>query len=149
MEDALGCRGVAVVVGAIHGQPDALDLTASRRLALRAREGGRTALLWRPGAPAEPTAALTRFAVSAAPSAVVGGYAAGVGRAAFTVDVEKNRDGRTGHATLAWDPHDRRFTPHAAPSVARFAAPFDRSAPAPGLGGAVLAWPGGGSRNTG
>ncbi len=142
MEDALACRGVAVVLGAVHGQPDALDMTASRRLSLRAREGGGTALLWRPGAPAEPTAALTRFCVAPAPSAALGGYTAGVGRAAFDVDVEKNRDGRTGHASLAWDHHDRRFTPHAAPSVARPAAPVDRPAAAQGVGGAVLAWPG-------
>ena len=45
-----------------------LDLTASRRLALRARESGVLGLLLRQAGPAEPGAALTRWLVSPRPA---------------------------------------------------------------------------------
>ncbi|MHA1549126.1 MAG: ImuA family protein, partial [Alphaproteobacteria bacterium] len=39
-EEGLRCRGLAAVMAEIRGHPRLLDLTASRRLALRARDSG-------------------------------------------------------------------------------------------------------------
>ena len=47
MEEALGARALAAVVGEVHGAPRALSFTATKRLALRAAASGIPALLVR------------------------------------------------------------------------------------------------------
>src|SRR5690606_34733800 len=69
-EEGLRCPGLAAVLAEIHGRPRQLDLTASRRLALRAGESGVIGLLLRQAAPAEPGAGATRWHVSARPAGV-------------------------------------------------------------------------------
>ncbi len=98
--------GLSAVVCELQGLPRALDLTASRRLALRARHHGLPLLLAGHGTPEAASAAAVRLALAARPSAPVGGFDDGPGHPAWSVVIEKNRDGRTGRADLAW--HARR-----------------------------------------
>lgn len=146
-EEALSCRGVAAVVMEIPGRSAVLDLTATRRLALRAGagEGLGFGLLLRAGGQAQTTAAATRWRVTRSPSRPIGGFARGLGRAAFRLDLEKNRDGRIGRFDIEWDGHDRRFLalPPYPGSVSSPAS--DRSA-ASSERGRILAFERGGGR---
>ena len=87
-EAALSCRGLGVAVCELRQA--SLDLSATRRCALRARESGVTGFLLRLGkARAEPSAAELRFGVSPAPAGEIGGFAAGIGRMAWRLDAGK------------------------------------------------------------
>jgi protein ImuA len=68
MEEALGCHVLAAVVGEVWGDPSALDFTATKRLALRAEQGGVQAWLLRRAATADLSAARERWRVAALPS---------------------------------------------------------------------------------
>jgi protein ImuA len=119
LEEALGCRGIAAAIAEVADP--ALDLTATRRLALAARAGGGLGLIVRHGIAPEPTAALTRWQVSAArsPPDPFGG----LGPTAFDLTLVKNRHGPCGRWTVLWDHHDRAFQ---ALSVGVAAASVDR-----------------------
>jgi protein ImuA len=106
-EAALACRGLGVAVCELRQA--SLDLTATRRCALRARKAGVTGFLLRLSSNAEPTAAEVRFRVAPAPAGTVGDFAAGVGRMAWRLTLEKNRAGRTGTFSLEWNAHERCF----------------------------------------
>jgi protein ImuA len=107
-EAALSCRGVGVAVCELRQA--SLDLSATRRCALRARAEGVTGFLVRLGNEwAEPSAAELRFAVSPNPAGEIGGFTAGVGRLAWRLTLEKNRLGRTGAFTVEWNSHERSF----------------------------------------
>jgi protein ImuA len=107
-EAALSCRGVGVAVCELRQA--SLDLSATRRCALRARGQGVTGFLMRLGNEwAEPSAAELRFAVAPAPAGEIGGFAAGIGRMAWRLTLEKNRLGRTGAFTVEWNSHERSF----------------------------------------
>jgi len=144
-EEGLACRGTAAVVAEIPGRPAALDLTATRRLALRAGTGGGEgggrplALLLRVGGPAQTTAAATRWRVRAARSRALDGFAPGLGLPAFRLELEKNRDGRLGGFEVEWSCHDRCFALLPAHSGAVPADASDRPA-APAGEGRVLAF---------
>ncbi|TCR70400.1 hypothetical protein [Bosea sp. BK604] len=100
--------GIGAVVIELNGAPSCLDLTASRRLVLAAREAGVTALLLRLGDGIAASAAVTRWEVSAAPSA--GRVRAhGPGRPSFAVTVSRNRHGATGRWLMEWDSHAYSF----------------------------------------
>jgi protein ImuA len=137
-EEGLRCTGLAVVLCELRGHPKPLDLTASRRLALRARETGVMGLLLRQAAAAEPGAALTRWRVTPRPAAAVDDFTEGIGRPAWRLDLERNRAGPTGTFDLEWDHGALRFAAAgrtAAPlPVAGAALPLDRPhlADAPG-----------------
>lgn len=107
IEEGLRCRGLAAVLGEIRGNPRSLDLTASRRLALRARENGVTGLLLRqsnaPGAGAETT----RWQVAPRPASVTDDFFPGIGRPAWRLALERNRRGLTGTFDVEWD-HERQ-----------------------------------------
>ncbi len=123
LEAALACRGVAHAVCEIRRGGDDIDLTTSRRLALRARTHGVTGFLLRlsgnsAGAGATPSAADTRWRVRPAPSGALGLLADGVGRAAWRLTLEKSRRGRAGDAVLEWDPGRCRFVERAATAAA-------------------------------
>ncbi len=108
-EEGLGCPGLSAVVMETHGLPRALDLTASRRLALRAREGGVPMVLAGHAMPEAASAAAVRLAVAPRRSRAVDGFEGGPGFPAWTVAVEKNRDGRTGRADMEWNSDARAF----------------------------------------
>ncbi len=134
-EEGLRCRGLAAVVAEMRGNPRALDLTASRRLALRAGENGVMGLLLRASSRPEPGAATTRWLVSPRPAAVTDDYAAGIGDPAWRLTLERNRFGTTGTFDVEWN-HDRRtFAAPRAPAAPTHPLPvaavsFDRP-PAP------------------
>ena len=75
--DAARCPGLGALIVECWGKCPALDLTASRRLALAAEQSGVTLLLLRLEAEPVPSAADTRWAVSAAPEPGAGGQCAG------------------------------------------------------------------------
>lgn len=146
-EEGLSCRGTAAIVAEIPGDPDVLDLTATRRLALRASRGGEgaegtgraLALLLRPGGTPQSTAAATRWRIAAARSRRPVGFALGLGRPTFVVELDKNRDGRVGRFVLEWNPDERRFSLLPAHSGALSPPAGDRPA-APAGGGEVVAF---------
>jgi protein ImuA len=107
-EAALSCRGLGAAVCELRQA--SLDLSATRRCALRARESGVTGLLLRLGNEwAEPSAAEIRFGVAPAPAGEIGGFAKGVGRMAWRLTLEKNRLGPTGVFIVEWNAHERSF----------------------------------------
>src|SRR6185436_6079709 len=69
--DAARCPGLQALIVECWGKCPELDLTASRRLALAAEQSGVTLLLLRLGAEPVPSAADTRWSISAAPSCVL------------------------------------------------------------------------------
>lgn len=134
-EAALASPGLGVAVCELRQA--SLDLSATRRCALRAREKGVTGFLLRLGDERpEPSAAELRFRVSPAPAGVIGGFEAGIGRMAWRIELEKNRRGPTGVFTVEWNAHERSFAERGkgrsgADSEPLPAAPFNRPAPAP------------------
>lgn len=135
-EEGLRCRALGAVIGEIHAHPRSLDLTASRRLAIRAREEGVMGILLRQGAEAEPSAALTRWLLKPRPSLQEKGFPDGLGRASWQLELERNRLGPTGSFDLEWDHEQRRFVSfaRAALFVAGPLSPAQRSVAAPDVG---------------
>lgn len=129
-EEGLRCAGLAAVLCELRGHPKVLDLTASRRLALRARESGVMGLFLRQAVAAEPGAAVTRWRVTPRPAGILDDFAEGIGRPAWCLDLERNRAGRTGRFALEWDHAAFRFARVAGdrPSLplARPAVPVER-----------------------
>ena len=95
--DAARCPGLGALIVEAHGKCPALDLTASRRLALAVEQSGVTLLMLRLGAEPVPSAAETRWAVSAAPSQALEANAPG----SPTFDIELLRR-RSGPAGMRW-----------------------------------------------
>ena len=108
-EEGLRCAGLAAVLCEIRGHPKALDLTASRRLALRARAGAVMGLLLRQAGDAEPGAAATRWRVAPRPAAATDDFTEGIGRPVWQLDLERNRGGPAGRFDLEWDHGGLRF----------------------------------------
>jgi protein ImuA len=132
-EAALNCRGLGVAICELRQV--SLDLSATRRCILRARASGVTGFLLRIGGAAEASAAELRFRVSPTGAGTIGGFAAGIGRMAWRLTLEKNRGGRTGALPVEWNAHERLFVERGeirrADSQPFPAAPFDRP-PYPG-----------------
>jgi protein ImuA len=106
-EAALASRGVCIAVCELRQV--SLDLSATRRCVLRARETGATGFLLRLASAVEASAAELRFRLAAAPAGMIDGFDAGIGRMAWHVALEKNRGGRTGDFSVEWNAHERRF----------------------------------------
>jgi protein ImuA len=112
MEDALRCRALACVIAELTSDGAAADLTATRRLALAAREGVSAVssgfgLLIRHKITGMPSAAATCWEIAAAPSEP-DAYG-GLGRARFDLSLRKNRRGPSGRWIIEWDHHERVF----------------------------------------
>src|SRR5581483_5374423 len=142
MEEALRCRGLAAALGEIRGEPHDLDLTSSRRLALRAHETGVMGVLLRQAGDAMPGAAATRWLVAPLPASVTDDFAAGIGRPAWRLTLERSRIGTSGTFDVEWDNDRRSFAPlkriGPALPLSRPAPAFDRPA-FPADAGAVVA----------
>jgi protein ImuA len=106
-EAALACRGLGAAVCELRQA--SLDLSATRRCSLRARETGVTGFLMRLGSHVEPSAAELRFRLAPLPAGMIGAYAAGIGRMAWRLTLEKNRGGPTGAFALEWNAYERVF----------------------------------------
>ena len=109
MEEALKSGVLATVIAELTDDGPAADLTATRRLALAARDGGGLGFLLRHRISPEPSAAATRWDIAAAPS--IADAFGGLGRTAFTLSLVKNRRGPLGRWTTEWDHHARSFAP--------------------------------------
>lgn len=147
-DEAAGCAGLAALIFQIKGNPARFDITATRRLMLRARQSGVLALTLRQSGEEEASAAATRWRVNTEISGADDTLERGVGAMRLSLTLERNRAGRTGQWLLAWNPKVRVFD-HAAPhpdskpakpsahSLDRLPASSDRQAP-PGKMGQVL-----------
>lgn len=126
MEEGLRSRVLSAVIAELTEDGAAADLTATRRVTLAARDGGGLGFLLRHRISSEPSAAATRWEIAAAPSQPDG--FGGLGRTAFILALVKTRRGRLGRWTIAWDQHERSFSPL---SLALAETAFDRPARAP------------------
>ena len=68
MEEGAGCAGLSAVVGEIHGAPEVLSFTATKRLALRSEASGVPIWLIRTGEDGALSAARERWRVGSIPS---------------------------------------------------------------------------------
>jgi protein ImuA len=106
--DVVRCRAVGAVVIELWRHPRALDLTASRRLAIAAEESGVTTLLLRSDANPTPSAAQTRWAIGAAPCTPLEANAPG--HPTFDCTLLRQRGGPSGARwRMEWDREQGRF----------------------------------------
>jgi len=70
IEEGLGCSGLSAVVGEIWGDPQSLDFTATKRIALRAEARDTPTWIMRRAATPNLSAARMRWRVSSLPSAL-------------------------------------------------------------------------------
>lgn len=127
------CRALGGVVLELWGEVRPYDLTASRRLALAARESGVPVLVARTAAAPTPSAAETRWQVRALASRALPARAPGL--PALELVLLRDRSGREGLCyQLEWDRDVRQFRLRDADAVAVATAPR-RAAP---LSGAVV-----------
>ncbi len=110
MEEALKCRAAGAVVVELAGEE--ADLTATRRFALAAREGGGLGLILHPNVTPDsffshPSTATTRWEVASARGER--DRFGGLGPTTFALTLVKNRRGRTGQWRLSWDHHECAF----------------------------------------
>ncbi len=124
MEEALRLAALAAVIGEIRGNARAIDLVATRRLALAACKSHVPAFLLRAGARPGAIAAATRWAIGPAPSA----DALGPGPPRLEARLLRNRSGALGAWILEWSPHAYRFRAVATLSQPVAAAASDRPA---------------------
>lgn len=94
------CGALGAVFIELWGEASALDLTASRRLALAAQASGTPVLMGRVAAQPCPSAAETRWSVRAAPSRALAANAPGP--PAVRLDLLRHRGGLS-HATWDWE----------------------------------------------
>jgi protein ImuA len=114
--DAARCPGLGALIVEAHGKCPALDLTASRRLALAVEQSGATLFLLRIGSSPVPSAADTRWAVSAAPSQALEANAPGA--PTFDIELLRRRSGPAGMRwRLEWNRDRLSFTDPALPGA--------------------------------
>ena len=114
--EAVACAAVAVVIIEPWGKAPALDLTATRRLALAAARSGVTALLLRSG-DQRPSAAASRWRIATGPSRALA--ASAPGPPVFDIALLRHRSGIAGFDTrLEWDRDQASFCrpPEASPA---------------------------------
>ncbi|WGD29584.1 hypothetical protein AncyloWKF20_17705 [Ancylobacter sp. WKF20] len=100
--DAVRCAALGAVLLEPWGEPKALDLTATRRLALRAGVSGVTFFLLRMAEKPSASVAVTRWLVRPILSTPLAADAPGA--PAFAVTLLRHRGGLNGHAwNLEWD----------------------------------------------
>lgn len=123
--DILACPHVGAVVLELCGAPRALDLVASRRLALLCEESGVTLFVLREGAEPVPSAAATRWQVRTLSSDPRDDD---WGAPCFHARLTRHRLGGLGDFFLRWDSEHGLFHDAAAHSDAVVSAPADRPA---------------------
>ncbi len=127
--DAARCPGLGALIVEAHGKCPALDLTASRRLALAVERSGATLFLLRLEAEPVPSAADTRWAVGSAPSRALEANAPGI--PTFDIELLRRRSGPAGMRwRLEWN-RDRLIFTDPALSGAVVSLPSRRPAAAP------------------
>ena len=104
--DILACPHVGALLLEIEGEPKCLDLVASRRLVLAAKESSVTAVMLRCGATPAPSAALTRWQVASAASSPMDDD---WGNPVFDARLVRHRMGGLGRFLLQWNPEVSMF----------------------------------------
>lgn len=134
--DAVRCSGLGALIIEPWGEPKALNLTASRRLSLRAASSGVTSFLLRAAARAAPTAVATRWrAAPAASSPLDSDWGVDApGHPAFAVTLLRHRGGEGarpvegGTWNLEWDHETCSFRD--LPPLSRAVVPVPAGRPA-------------------
>jgi protein ImuA len=122
--DGARCPGLKALIVECWGKCPELDLTASRRLALATEQSGVTLFLLRLDAEPVPSAADTRWSVSAAPSRPLEANAPGPPM--FEIELLRRRAGPSGMRwRLEWD-RDQIIFREPAPVGAVVSIPADR-----------------------
>lgn len=104
LEEGLRGRGLAALAGLVDA---GLPLGQSRRLHLAAGETDRLLLVLRPARAESPNVAVTRWRVAAG-KALRDRFGC-IERPCWQVDLDRSRNGRTGHWLLEWDHAAHRF----------------------------------------
>ncbi|KIN65427.1 hypothetical protein Z945_470 [Sulfitobacter noctilucae] len=99
MEEGAACGGLSAVVGEIHGAPEVLSFTATKRLALRSEQAGVPVWLIRSGDHGALSAARERWRVSSLPSDVHPWNAAAPGAPVWEAELFRAR----GRAPGTWE----------------------------------------------
>jgi protein ImuA len=107
MEEALKCRAIGAVVADLADEGSALDLTATRRLSLAAREGEALGLLLRHRCAPSASAVATRWEIASVPGER--DRFGGLGHTTFALSLLRNRCGPCGGWIISWDHHERAF----------------------------------------
>ena len=108
-DQAAKCSDLAAVIFQVRGNPRHFNITATRRLMLRARESGVMVCVLRHSGEEEASAAATRWRVEVAPSIPDPGFKNGLGVARYALTLERNRTGQTGQWPFTWNPKTRTF----------------------------------------
>lgn len=144
-EEAVRCSALGAVLLELWGEMKALDLVATRRLALAAEASGVPLMMMRAGARPAPSAAASRWLVRSAPSIPL--EAEAPGHPAFALDLVRSRSGPAGGGWIVeWnrDQHcfrlqlqqeSRQIPVGVAPALAR--GPHPEDAPPPDRRSAV------------
>jgi len=134
VDEAAKCKDLAGAVLHVKGNPARFDMTATRRLMLKAQHNGLFVCVLRQGGEEEASAAATRWHVRAAPSGADPDLENGIGPLRLGLVLERNRNGQTGQWTIAWNQHRREFEHVPADLVDRPAASSDRPDGPPQMG---------------
>lgn len=120
-EEAASAAVFCAIILETAGSPQALDLTATRRLHRRALAAGTPLFLLRESGTSLPTAAPVRLSVAAAPAGLrrtlAGPLAGSIGPPAITVTVGKSRTALPASVTLEWN--NAAFTERPDPALSR------------------------------
>ena len=100
MEEGLRCSGLSAVIGEIWGDPQALDFTATRRLAVASERSGVAAFLIRLGGHANLSGARMRWRIASAPSLANDFDARAPGTSAWDAELFRARGAPPGRWTL-------------------------------------------------
>jgi protein ImuA len=107
MEEGASCAGLGAVVGEIHGAPEVLSFTATKRLALRAEAAGVPVWLIRSGDPGALSAARERWRLGSLPSRVHPDDPQAPGHALWEAELFRARGRSPGTWEAAYDPAAR------------------------------------------
>ncbi|WP_237164878.1 ImuA family protein [Paraurantiacibacter namhicola] len=103
MEEGLRCASLSAIIGEVWGNPRALDFTATKRLAMRARRQGVQVFLLRFNASPDLSAARQRWTVRSAPSAPNPYDPSAPGEPCWQVELFRGRDMRPGLWDASYD----------------------------------------------
>ena len=130
MEEGAACAGLSAVIGEVHGGPEVLDFTATKRLSLRAEASNVPLYLIRSGDPGGLSAARMRWRISSLPSQAHPYDAQAPGAARWDLELFRARGHAPGRWVAAHDP-DKSQSPRAADRL-RLVPYVDDGAVAPG-----------------